>query len=554
MLRSLHIRNYVLIDSLDVDFPEGLIIITGQTGAGKSIVLGALSLLSGAKADASLISEGADSCVVEAEFDAPSSDGALKDIIDAGDIEWDGGHLVIRRVVAASGRSRCFVNDSPVSVGVLGELSARLIDIHSQHQSLLLKDPAFQLSLLDHFCGNAQLLSDCRAAWKHLQETKASLSEARESLARLNGEKEYVEAQFRQLDAASLREGELEELEVEQKQLSNAESIKETFASVLSLFDSFGQGQGISVALREAERSVAKVGRLVPSVQPLEARLESSRIELDDILSTIEDADSRIEVSEERLQQVDDRISLLYSLMRRHSCSTVGELIALRDSLSDSLFDADTLKERISALEKELAAAGAAYEAVCRSLRESRSAAASPFGESVTSSLRFLELESAVFAVSLQDSVPGPSGCDSVIFTFSASGRNPVEVSNCASGGEVSRIMLCLKQMMARFVGMPTMIFDEIDTGVSGSVADKMGRMICSMGADMQIFAITHLPQVAAKGSAHYVVSKETDVFGKTASTIAKVTGEARVMEIARLLSASDITPEAVANARSLLL
>ena len=553
MLRSLHIRNYILIDSLEVQFPEGLVIITGQTGAGKSILLGALSLVAGAKGDASVLSEGAENCVVEAEFD--TQDEEIRALLEENDAEWDDGHLIVRRVVNRSGRSRSFVNDCPVPVTLLPDIASRLIDIHSQHRSLLLTDRGFQLSALDWFAGNAATLQSCRAAWKDYCGLRDELEKARTTLARLASDRDYNQAQWEQLDAARLREGELEELDAEQKQLANAEQIKESLSGVQALMDADERSgrEGMDASLKEASRLLGHVARYVPSLSSLSERVDSARIELADILSEVEDINSRTSLSQERLEQVEDRMSLLYSLMKKHGCRTVEELIAVRDGFSDALYDSTALEERIQELEKQMKTVRGGYEALCSELHASRVKAAPEFADRITASLHFLELDRAVFDVTVSDAQEGPSGTDRVQFLFSSIGSVLQDVSKVASGGEISRIMLCLKAMMARYVGMPTLIFDEIDSGVSGSVADKMGRMICDMGKDMQVFSITHLPQVAAKGDAHYVVSKSEDASGRTVSTISEVRGEERIMEIARLLSGSRVTPEAVANARSLM-
>lgn len=553
MLSSLHIRNYVLIDSLDVSFPEGLVIITGQTGAGKSIILGALSLLTGAKADASVISGDADSCVVEALFDG--ADGRVRALLDDADVEWDDGRLLIRRVVSRSGRSRSFVNDCPVSVPVLQQLSAFLVDIHSQHKSLLLTDHSFQLSVLDSFAGNESLLEECASIWRRLSSERAELRELEDRLARQKADEGYKRSQWERLDAAHLREGELQELEDEQKQLANASQIKESFEALRSLLDADDASgrPGVAESLKEARRQMERISAFVPGALSLSERLESVRLEISDIQEEAFSMDSRIESSQERLDAVEERMSELYSLLTRHGCKDESELISLRDSLSEALFDTDALEFRIGELSDAISSDTALYEGLCRRLHDSRADAAPRFAEAISSSLHFLELDRSSFEVMVADGPQSASGTDRVQFLFSSTGQGLQDVSRCASGGELSRIMLCLKEMMAKFVGMPTLIFDEIDTGVSGSVADKMGRMICDMGRNMQVFSITHLPQVAAKGNAHYVVTKTVAPDGRTVSGISEVSGKDRVMEIARLLSGSVITDAAVANAEALL-
>ena len=554
MLARLHVRNYVLIDSLEIDFPEGLIIITGQTGAGKSILLGALSLVTGAKADASMVSEGAENCVVEAEFD--TCDAYIKSILEESEVEWDEGHLIIRRVVNRSGRSRAFVNDSPVPVTVLQDISSRLIDIHSQHQTLLLSDKQFQLDILDHYAGNTQLRQDCAAAWKEYVAKKSELVALESRIARIASDKEYNEAQYRQLENASLREGELVELEDEQKQLANAEDIKMGLCGVEELFTASSSGDSMSVdtSLKESVKMLSKVGRYIPAASELAERLESCRLELDDILAEVSDMNSRVDMSPERLEQVESRMSMIYGLLKKHACADESELIALRDKLSEELFDSTRLEEQAEDLRKEIAASEARIRKIASELHQSRSSASHDFAETIAASIRGLEMPYAVFEVELQEVPVSAAGSDSISFRFSATGRNAVDVAKCASGGEMSRIMLALKAMMARYTSMPTMIFDEIDTGVSGSVADKMGSMICQMGEYMQVFAITHLPQVAAKGKAHYVVTKTIEeATGKAVSGISRLSDADRITEVARMLSGSVLTDAAIANAKELL-
>lgn len=561
MLKALHIKNYVLIDSLDIGFPAGLVIITGQTGAGKSILLGALSLVMGSRADSSVIGAAGDNCVVEAEFEVNDEDGSLRQYLDENEIDFDPvdgkGQLTIRRILNSNGRSRSFVNDSPAPLKVLSMLSSRLIDIHSQHETMLLRDKQFQMSMLDHFAGDSGLLQSCRTRWERLTGLKNDLDEVNANLSRTNAEKDYNQAQFERLDSAHLKDGELEELETEQKQLANAEEIKSSLYQVENYFSPSGDDaqddrMSIDSMLKESSRILDKLSSYIPSASALSERIESARLELDDVLSEVSDLESGTEISDERLQEVEERLSLLYDLLKKYSCTQVSELIELRDRLSESLADTSVLEARKSALEKEIGEAEKDLADACSDLHDARAKAVPGFSENICNSIRSLELDRAVFDVVLEPGKPGPDGSDTILFRFSSTGKSPVDVAKCASGGEMSRIMLCLKAMMARYTNMPSMIFDEIDTGVSGSVADKMGSMICSMGDYMQVFAITHLPQVAAKGDAHYIVTKEFDG-DRAISSIRKISGEDRVMEVARILSGSRVTPEAIANAKSLL-
>ena len=556
MLRRLQGRNYVLIDALDIEFPEGLVIITGQTGAGKSIILGALGLALGAKADAAAIGENGGNCVVEAEFSFDTSGGALAALLEENEIDAPDGVLLIRRVVNPTGRSRAFVNDWPVTGQVLSSLASYLIEINSQHQTMLLSDRQFRLSVLDMYAGNASLIDEYRNAYSALGHMKSEFASLEASLARAKEDREYNEARFAMLDAAALKEGELEELEAEQTRLANAEEIKENLCAAEELFsgDASGEVPGVNSMLKDIERHLEKVTRYLGQVATLSERLSSCKVELDDIVSEISAMNSGMEVSGERLQAVEDRISQLYGLMRKFGCGTVEELMAVRDSLSSVLGDTSEMESRREALAKELDAQQSVVMSLASRLHEAREKAASSFSSSIGDLIRYLELPYAVFRTAVLPAELSQTGSDAVSFLFSSTGKNPVDVSACASGGEMSRIMLSLKAMMARYMDMPAMIFDEIDTGVSGSAADRMGSMICDMGRNMQVFAITHLPQVAAKGDAHYLVSKDVDLeSGRTVSTIKKLSAEQRVMEIARMLSGSVLTDAAIENARSLL-
>ncbi len=553
MLKALHIKNYVLIDSLDIEFPAGLVIITGQTGAGKSIILGALSLVLGGKADASVIGDSGDNCVVEAEFSA-NDDGWLKSFLDENGIDFDDDELIIRRVLNANGRSRSFVNDCPASVKVLSTLASRLVDIHSQHETMLLRDKTFQMSMIDHFAGNQKLLQQCFEAWRKVSALKNELETVSARIKELKAEQDYNQAQFDSLDAAKIAPGELEELESEQKRLANAEEIKTSLYQIENIFSTGDESEDISIdsALKDCVKLLGKVSSYVPQASALSERMESARLELDDILSEISELESTTEVSNERLTEVEDRMSLLYGLLKKYSCTTLDELAAVRDKFESALSDTVSLDDKKQQLEQQISEAEKEYDECCNALHSSREKVLKPFSDAICASIRSLELERSVFEAVLSPSQKGQNGADSVDFLFSSTGKSPVDVAKCASGGEMSRIMLCLKAKMAKFTNMPAMVFDEIDTGVSGSVADKMGAMICSMGEYMQVFAITHLPQVAAKGNAHYIVTKSFDG-DRAVTAISKISGKERVLEIARLLSGAEVTPEAIANAERLL-
>lgn len=531
MLSRLSISNYALIRSLDIEFPDGLIIITGETGAGKSILMGALSLLTGKRADVSVFHDSAKNCVVEAEF----SD-----------------HTIIRRVVTPAGRSRGFVNDEPVSMADLSSLSSRLIDIHAQHQHLLLEDPDYRLAVLDCFAGNGSLLERYKTLYDKCEELRTSLSSLRRQIDKAESEAEYREFRYRRLEEASLRDGELSELEAEHKILSNAERL----ISDINQFHALLTPSEASILrnLKEASALLARCGADIPGMESLSERLDSVRIELDDIEREVGTLSSDIEVSPKRLEEVEERISLLYSLMRKHEVNSERELIALRDQLGCDISRSGEQETELAQMESELERLSEQRDALASELSERRKESAEAFSEEIERSVRSLEMPHASFEVKLSPrQTLSSTGGDDVIFFFGANGEETLsDISKVASGGELSRVMLSLKALMAKFRQMPTMVFDEIDTGVSGRIADRMGDMIGSMGEDMQIFAITHLPQIASKRGAHYLVYKEFG--GDGAQTfIRRIEGTERVEEVARMLSGAQLTDAALCNARELL-
>lgn len=535
MLRRLAIQNYALIDSLDIEFPGGLIIITGETGAGKSIMMGALSLLLGAKADVSALKDNSRNCVVEGEFDL------------------DGEELVLRRVISPAGRTRNFVNDEPATLASLTEIASRIVDIHAQHQHLLLADVDYQLKVLDFFAGTSALLEKYREVYLQLQQAQKELEELKAEIARSEGEREYRQFQFEKLHDAKLKDGELEELELEQSQLANSGQIRENICSAAALM----QPMGVSVVqnLKEAAHILQKSSNFVPELEQLCNRLESCRIECRDIEEELEVLQERIVVSPQRLEQVEERLSLLYSLMRKHQAGSVAELINIKEELEQQLLGADRSLEQQSALENRIAVLEVERERLAEELSEARNEKRDALEKELQQSIRELQMPHAIFEVSIKDAGKYThQGKDSVEFLFSANGSARLgQLHKAASGGELSRIMLCIKSLMARFTGMPTMIFDEIDTGVSGSIADKMGELIGRMGERMQIFAITHLPQIASKRGTHLLVYKEFDKDNNAATKIRVLEGDERIKEVARMLSGAQLTDAALENAKELL-
>lgn len=532
MLKRLTIVNYALIDALEITFPGHLAIITGETGAGKSILLGALSLLMGAKADASVLKKNSANCVLEAEFENPDT--------------------IVRRVISPQGRSRFFVDDEPSTADAVRSMAARLVDIHSQNSQLKLAEEEFQLSVVDAFAGNGNLLTDYKSVYDELAAADSQLRQLEKSIAEREKERDYLEFQLQKLEDAALVEGELPALEEEQSSLANAEEIKSGLLQSLSSLS--GEDSSAISAVKEAENALGRIGRYLGSVEELGRRLESCRIELKDIEGEIASLEERLSVSPERLEKVEERLALLYDLMRRFGKGSVEELIAMRDELSGKLVETGDLELQRVALKKRIEQLDGKCASLAEELHRSRSEKAPALAEAISASAASLEMPYAKFDVEVSDSgCRGEKGKDSVRFLFSANAGKLCELSKCASGGEISRVMLCIKALLAKLQKMPTLIFDEIDTGVSGSVADKMGAMIVEMGRSMQVMAITHLPQVASKGDSHFLVYKEVDPEKGAETHIKEICAEERVREIARMLSGAELTPEAISNARVLL-
>lgn len=536
MLSRLSISNYALISSLDITFPDGLVIITGETGAGKSILLGALSLVLGKRADSSVFCDNTRNCVVEAEF-----------------YDKSGEEYILRRVITPAGRSRSFLNDEPVSLADLAAISNRIIDIHGQHQHLLLTDPDYRLGVIDHFAGTAPLLDEYKKIYDEYTAVEDEAASLEKSIAEEERDAEYRQFQLHKLQEAALVSGEMETLEQEQKALAHAEDIRTGLDAAYACLNP--HYISVSQLLKDAATRLSKFAAWDDRLESLAARLESSRIEISDIEREIEDISSSVTVSPQRLDEVEERMSLIYSLERKYGCADVDELIALRDSLATALGGTEQMRDRLSALRQRQQELGTQREALARRLSEQRRAASGSLSEALQEAVRSLEMPHAVFRAEISGKGRlTATGGDNLDFMFSANGEQSLrDISKVASGGELSRVMLALKGLLARYTSMPTMIFDEIDTGVSGRIADKMGNMIGRMGQNMQIMAITHLPQIASKKGAHYLVYKEFGPDGKASTGIRRIEGEERVMEVARMLSGSELTPAAVENARELL-
>ena len=550
MLKSLFIQNFVLIDSLDICFNPGFSVITGETGAGKSIILGALSLVLGQRADGKSIKQGADKCVIEAIFDV--SKYQLEPFFLGNDLEYDPESCILRRELYASGKSRAFVNDSPVPLAILKELGTKLIDIHSQHQNLLLGDNRFQLRVVDVMAENEILLILYKKEYTRYQGLRKALSALKERAAQSKQEEDYIRFQLDQLEEANLQPNEQEELEQEQETLSHAEEIKSSLYRVSSCLD--GEEQGVVSLLKESLSSMDALERYFPRAKEIAERLRSAYIDLNDLASEMEGMIEDVEFNPDRLAWVNERLDTLYALQQKHRVSSVDDLIALRDQFRAQLTDIESFDEQIAALEKQVQDAYKELLQQAAVLREQRKVAAVAFAQQLVQMVAPLGMPHTRFQVEVVPrKEPERDGMDEIRFLFSANKSMALQpVAQTASGGEISRLMLCIKAMIAGFTALPTIIFDEVDTGVSGDIADKMGHIMQDLGSKMQVFAITHLPQIAAQGEAHYFVYKE-DVKDRTLTRIRPLDKEERIREVARMLSGSALTEASLANAKDLL-
>lgn len=547
MLTHLSISNFVLIENLEVDFPSGLTIISGETGAGKSILLGALSLLLGERAGADRLKESDKNCVIEAEFTlAPSS--TLAQILKELDIELS-NEITIRKVITPSGRGRSFVNDEPVNSRALKEIAKELVDIHTQHEQLLLSDSNFRLDVLDSFASNGALLEKYRASWEEVKRVESTLKEQQQLLAKEEQEYEYNKFQFQELESAKLQPDELEELEAELTLLSNIEEIKSSLYGVEQLLNS-GEASTVQT-LREVENLLNRVAPSFERGAQLAKRVESCRIELAEIERENQLLAEGVDADPNRLQLVEERVSLIYSLLQKHRVKEVKQLIELKEQFAAKIDSSEHYKQTITKLERELKEQRELLTNNATQLSKSRRDASSRFSKSVEQRVRELEMPHAKFRAQLTNiGSYTPQGAEGVQFLFSANKEiGERELSKVASGGELSRVMLCLKTILAKKSAMPTLILDEIDSGVSGSVADKMGSLIGELSHSMQLIAITHLPQIASKGESHLLVYKEYTPSGSSVTKIKELSGKERVKEIARMLSGTELTPAAIANA-----
>ena len=551
MLQSIHIQNYALIESLDIDFHPGFSVITGETGAGKSIILGAIGLLVGQRADIKAIKNGANKCIVEARFNIASY--ALESFFEEHEMEYEEGECILRRELYASGKSRAFINDTPATLTQMKELGEKLIDVHSQHQNLLLNHEDFQLSILDILANDEKELQTYQDLYSDYKKVCRELAHIQEQAEKNRQDEDYIRFQVEQLEEANLQNGEQEELEQEAETLSHAEEIKASLYKADQLMAS-GDMTLLS-ATKECLQTLQGISRVYGQTQEWIERLDSCYIELKDLSQEIASASDDVEFNPTRLDFVNDRLNLIYSLQQKHRVSSVDELIHLAEEYRTKLDAITSYDETIRVLQKRKEAFYAKLLSVAATLTNLRQDAAKEIERQMQAYLIPLGMPNVRFAVELTSKKePDSKGMDHVTFLFSANKNGVLQnVASIASGGEIARVMLSLKAMIAGAVKLPTIIFDEIDTGVSGSIAEKMALIMEEMGqADRQVISITHLPQIAARGKNHYKVYKEDTEVG-TNSHIRPLNEEERINEIANMLSGATLTEAALNNAKALL-
>ena len=550
MLKHLYIKNFTLIDELDIELYPGFSVITGETGAGKSIILGAIGLLLGQRADSKAIKQGADKCVIEAQFDL--SRYGMEDFFEENDIEYDASDCIIRRELTAAGKSRAFINDTPVQLSMLKELGERLVDIHSQHQNLLLNKQDFQLNVVDIIAGDEKELAAYQQAFTQYHAAEKELQALQESIEQNRQNADFLQFQCDELSQANLVEGEQEELEQKSETMSHSEEIKSALYEADNALSS--EGTGVIVSLKTALSAIRQIELVLPDAKELVERMDSSYIELKDIAQEISSQMEYVDFDPNELDAINNRLDKLYDLEKKYHVETVEELITKRDELKLQLDRIENSDEALEELQKKLVQLQMQAKKAANTLTKLRTKAAKQIEKEMQTRLVPLGMPNVRFSIQMTEGALGTSGQDQVAFLFSANTSTPLQpISQVASGGEIARVMLSLKAMISGAVKLPTIIFDEIDTGVSGKTAEKMAQIMQEMGQhERQVISITHLPQIAALGSAHYKVEKEETSKG-TISKMRQLSPEERIGEIAQMLSGSDISEAAIQNAKQLL-
>lgn len=550
MIKTLHISNYALIDRIDITFFPGLNIITGETGAGKSIILGALGLLLGGRADTKVVRDPNVKSVIEATFSAGGYT-SLQQFCEENDIDWDDDTVIMRREISTTGRSRAFINDSPVNLTQLQTAGLFLIDIHSQHQNLLLASPPYQLQVIDSVAGNAALNEEFHSLYNSYRQALRQYKQERIALDKARTNEEFLRYQYDMLVNASLQPGELEELENERKLLANMAQVK---ASLQLIGEALTDGDtNADDLVREAAAEASQVASYVDDGENLAERLEALRVELRDIAATFADADGALSDDPARLDEVEERLNLLYDLLRRQQAETIEQLIDIRDRLASEIKAIDLGDEGLQKSETAAKKAKRAAMEKAEELSASRKAAAQLFAADLKERATPLGMKNLQVEISIKPVQLSATGIDAIEFLFAFNKNQPLmPVGSTASGGEISRLMLSIKSLVAHKMQLPSIVFDEVDTGVSGDVAHRMGALMKNISENIQVIAITHLPQVAAKGNAHFRVFK-TDTDSSTITRIELLSPENRIAEIAQMLSGSTIDQAALANARALI-
>lgn len=553
MLKKLDIRNFTLIDHLEMALYPGFSVITGETGAGKSIVIGAIGLLLGNRADAKQVKRGCDKCIIEATFDLSiyHSD-VLKDFFEDNDLDYEPEECLLRREVNANGKSRAFINDTPVTLALMRELGEQLIDVHSQHQNLLLSKEDFQLNVVDIIARDRQQLADYRAAFAEYRSAQRRLEELREQIATSRDNEDFLRFQQKELSEANLASGEQEQLEQEAELMSYAEDIKRALHE--ADYGLSGDDTGIVNLTRSIAAQLRSVADVYPEAQELAERLESCFVELKDISQEIASKVDDVEYDPQRFNLITQRLDTIYTLQQKFHVQTVDELLDRLNGINAQLDNIDNSDEELQELERSVEKLHAVCVEKAVVLTDMRRKSAMVVEQELSKLLVPLGIPKVRFKVEVSPADPSTNGADKVMFLFSANSSTDMQpVSQVASGGEIARVMLSLKAMISKAIGLPTIIFDEIDTGVSGRVAEQMAHIMRDMGkANRQVLCITHLPQIAAAGSTHYKVAKQETEYG-TVSTMTQLSDEQRITEIAQMLSGSDVSQAAVDNAKSLL-
>lgn len=550
MLKQLYIQNFTLIDELDITFHPGFSVITGETGAGKSIILGAIGLLLGNRADVKAIKSGKSKCVVEAHFDLSRYD--MQGFFHDHDIDEDADDCIIRREINSNGKSRAFINDTPVPLTVMRDLGEQLVDIHSQHQNLLLNKEDFQLNVIDIIADDRKQLSDYQSAYSAYNEAEKRLQSLQEEITRNKENEEFMRFQEKELEEAALVEDEQAEKEKELETLNHAEEIKSGLYEADHAFNE--DEEGIVERLKDVSYALSRIETVYPDIKDINRRIDSSYIELKDIAQDISDRLENFDFDTERQEMISERLDLIYSLERKFHTESVKELIEIRDQLKEQLQHIDHSDEELAELQADVDRKRKTCEEKSSRLTAIRKKAATKIEKEMRQRLIPLGIPNVRLEIQVTSKPLSFNGCDKVNFLFSANKSTPVQpISQVASGGEIARVMLSLKAMISGAVKLPTIIFDEIDTGVSGRVAEQMAQIMQEMGKhDRQVISITHLPQIAALGTTHYKVSKEETPTG-TISRMVMLTPEQRIQEIAQMLSGSNISEAAIQNAKTLL-